>query len=122
MDHEESELRLDDSDELDYMDAEMDSDSDESVDLDDFIERNHRLRHEFDRLQEELQVEESRAAQEFELSRQLEENRKRLQAEIAELELTRRKLMAEKLFWDFIANFPEYDHWSDFFNKNRFIG
>ena len=117
MANKESQSIRDDIEELGYQDAVISLDF--SADL---LERNHRLRQEFDALQEELHVEESRVAQEIELSRQLEENVKRLEAEIAELEQTRHRLMAEKSFWDYIANFPDDDHRSDFFMKNRSVG
>lgn len=103
------------------MELASDNESDDisNYEYEDILEENRRLREEFEKLKEELQIETQRNEDEEALTKQLEEDKRRLQEEIAELEITRRKLMAEKVFWDFVASFPDFNHWSDFFNKNR---
>jgi hypothetical protein len=109
----------------DDLDLLIDSDLEEELSQEDvrfMIEDSKRLRAEYEHLKVELHQEQRRNQDQEALSRQLEENKKRLQREIAELEITRRKLMAEKLFWDFLASLPDFDQWADFFNKSRTRG
>jgi len=96
-----------------------DTEDDNSLDFDDIQEENLRLKDEYEKLREELLAETQKLEEEEALTMQLDANRKRLQEEIAELEVTRKKLLAEKTFWDWVSQNPNYDHWPDFFNKNR---